>query len=192
MRLARASLVALLVSRCAPAPSVSPTDDPPTAPAPHGAIAAGQPLDVGRPPEAAEPPLDPRILRTQRALVAREGRSFTRAFRDTTGLLRGASTVSQAVPVRAGRCYRIHVSAEAAVGDLGVRLLDAATLLEEDGSYGTYAVIGQRRPLCPEGDRVWRLELSAAGDTGRFVLSVLSRSSADEDPATGALRSSPW
>ncbi len=192
MRLARASLVALLVSRCAPAPSASPTDDPSTPPAPSGAIAPGQALDLERPPEAVEPPLDPHVLRPQRALIAREGRSFTRAYRDTVGLLRGAAAVSLAVPVRAGRCYRFHISAEAGVGDLGVRLLDAATLLEEDGSYGTYAVIGQRRPLCPEGDRVWRIELSAAGDGGRFVLSVLSRSSADEDPATGVLRSSPW
>lgn len=192
MRLARASLVALLVSRCAPAPSAPPTDDPPTPAAPSGAIAPGQSLDPGRPPEVVETPLDPHVLRPQRALIAREGRSFTRAFRDTVGLLRGASTASRAVPVRAGRCYRIHVSAEAGVGDVGVRLLDGATLLEEDGSYGTYAVIGQRRPLCPEGDRVWRLELGAAGEGGRFVVSVLSRSSADEDPATGALRSSPW
>jgi len=192
MRLARASLVALLVSRCAPAPSVSPTDDPSTPAAPSGAIAPGQPVDRSRPPEALDPPLDPRVLRPQRALIAREGRSFTRAFRETVGLLRGASAVSHAVPVRAGRCYRIHVSAEAAVGDLGVRLLDGATLLEEDGSYGTYAVIGQRRPLCPEGDRAWRLEIGAAGEGGRYVVSVLSRSSADEDPATGAVRSSPW
>lgn len=189
MRLARASLAALLLSRCAPA--VPPTADPPTAPAPSGVLPPGQSPSDERPPGAVEPPLDPRLLRTMRALIARDGPGFARAYRDTVGLLRGQAAARHAVPVSAGRCYRIHVAAEAGVGDLGLRLFDGEALLEEDGSYGAYALLGHRRPLCPEGDRVWRLELSAS-EGGRYVVSVLARRSADGADTSSAVPSTTW
>lgn len=189
MRLARASLAALLLSRCAPA--VPPNADPPSPPAPSGALPPGQHPSDERPPEALEPPLDPRLVRTMRALIAREGPGLARAYRDTVGLLRPPSATVHAVPVSAGRCYRIHVAAEPGVGDLGLRLFDGETLLEEDGSYGAYALLGHRRPLCPEGDRVWRLELSAS-DGGRYVVSVLGRRSADGAEPVSAVPSTIW
>lgn len=121
-----------------------------------------------------------------RALIARDGSAFTRVYRDSVGQLRGQGAVSHALPVSAGRCYRIHVGAESGVGDLGLRLLDGETLLEEDGSFGVYAQLGHRRPLCPEGDRVWRLEISAS-EGGRYVVSVLARRSTEgADPFSPA------
>ena len=77
------------------------------------------------------------------------------------------------------------------MGDLGLRLFDGETLLEEDGSYGAYALLGHRRPLCPEGDRVWRLELSAS-EGGRYVVSVLARRSADGADTSSAVPSTTW
>ncbi|MDB4927586.1 MAG: hypothetical protein JWM10_70 [Myxococcaceae bacterium] len=180
MRGRRALLLALIAPACAPAPSA----DPPTE-APPVTLAAGQartPLH----PTTIETSPDPQVLRVHGAMIARLGRGDARRFRDTFGEFVGAAPVAYAVPVRAGECYRFFVSAEGVVGDLIVRLLDPTTLLEDDGRYGAYAsLLGQRRPLCAERDRVWRLEVSGAQGTGRYVVSVLARSGSDDVSRAG-------
>ena len=107
------------------------------------------------------------------------------------GHLHRGAAVSYAVPVRAGFCYRFYVSAEAPVADLRVRVFDLATLMDEDGSFGAYALLGHRRPLCPDRDRLWRLEIAAAADGGSFLASALARSAADGEVPAGAVLQSP-
>jgi hypothetical protein len=131
-------------------------------------------------------------MRVQNMLIGRFGRSEPRRFRDTFGELTAAAPAVFAVPVRAGQCYQVFVSADAAVGDLNVRLLDPAALLEDDGRYGAYAMLGQRRPLCADRGATWRLEVASAQGRGRFVVTVLSRTGPDEAARVGGAGPRVW
>jgi hypothetical protein len=179
MRRRRAFLLALLATACVPASPSTPPSDPPTEP-PPAALAPGQPPDPAALPDAtATASPNPQVLRVQSVIIARLAHAAARRFRDTFGEFQGAAPVAYALPVRAGQCYQISVSAEGS-GDVVVRLLDPTAVLEVDGRYGAYALIGQRRPICADHDRAWRLEVSSTHGQGRFVVSVLARTGADE------------
>ncbi len=135
-------------------------------------IPSGQALGVSppSPPRSSDSPLQLQLG----LYVARESQAFSRVFRDTYATTPPGLPAVYAVPVQAGRCYRVLVTVHPSVGRT-LRLYDQATLLDEDLAEPVpVLVVGRRHHVCADRDRVWRLELSGSATARDHAVAVLA------------------
>lgn len=105
------------------------------------------------------------------------------------GTLATSDTQNYAVPLRAGRCYKIvGVGGEGTI-DLDLKLYDArGEQVDADIATDNYPVIGLTRALCPTADATFRLEVVMYSGAGEYAVQVFGSDSPSAAPAPGPRR----